>query len=173
MRAIARGRAPAPDTASVLVEADMADMVKSVLDCPVVAGQVHQPCRSGFLERQSGDEICALDALAPAGLTSPLPPRDLRRPGPVEVIDRLGRDGDAPGRHEGFVGVFDEGRLTLDLADAVDQPFPLDLQHVGDLGQLVDAGPRGPFPPFPESTLRPTVCRPSAWRRPPRCRSNC
>ena len=82
----------------------MADMVKSVLDCPVVAGQVHQLCRSGFLGRQSGDEICALDALAPAGLTSPLPPRDLRWLGPVEVIDRLGRDGDAPGRHEGFVG---------------------------------------------------------------------
>lgn len=45
-------------------------------------------------------------------------------------------------RHEGFIRVLDEGRLALDLADAVDQPFPLDFQHAGDLCQFVDAGAR-------------------------------
>lgn len=78
-------------------------------------------------------------------------------PGPAEVVCAAGRVmilchhrttahrgawagmGD---RHKCLVGVLDEGWLALDFADAVDQPFPLDLQHARDLRQLVDAGPR-------------------------------
>ena len=46
-------------------------------------------------------------------------------------------------RHEGIFGVLGEGGGALDLADAVDQPFPVYLQHAGDVGQPVDAGARG------------------------------
>ena len=42
--------------------------------------------------------------------------------------------------HEGLVGVLDEGGRALDLADPVDQPVAVHLQHAGDLGQPVHAG---------------------------------
>ena len=44
---------------------------------------------------------------------------------------------------EGLVRILDEGRRALDLADAVDQPVAVHLQHAGDLGQPVDAGAGG------------------------------
>ena len=43
-------------------------------------------------------------------------------------------------RDEGLVRVLDEGGRALDIADPVDQPVAVDLQHAGDLGQPVDAG---------------------------------
>lgn len=44
-------------------------------------------------------------------------------------------------RYECFVRVLDEGRRALDIADAVDQPLAVNLQHASDLCQPVDAGP--------------------------------
>lgn len=46
-------------------------------------------------------------------------------------------------RHESVFGGLGEGGGALDLADAVDQPLAIHLQHAGDVGQTVDAGARG------------------------------
>ena len=44
---------------------------------------------------------------------------------------------------EGIVGIVDEGRRALNLADAVDQPVAVNLQHAGDIREPVNAGARG------------------------------
>ena len=45
-------------------------------------------------------------------------------------------------RHEGIVGVLDEGGGALDLADPVDQPVAINLQYASDISKPVNAGAR-------------------------------
>ena len=46
-------------------------------------------------------------------------------------------------RHKGIVEVLMEGGGALDLAEAVDQPVAVDLQHAGDICKAVNTGARG------------------------------
>ncbi len=43
-------------------------------------------------------------------------------------------------RHEGLVGVLDEGRDTFNLADAVQEPVKIDIQQIGERCELLAAG---------------------------------
>jgi len=42
-------------------------------------------------------------------------------------------------RHEGILGVLGEGGGALDLADAVDQPLAVHLQHAGYIAHWLEA----------------------------------
>lgn len=72
-------------------------MVEPVFDGPVLTGERHDPLGTGGLGWQAGDQVDDLDGLALADAPAPLEPGDLRQAGPVEMVDRLGRERDAAG----------------------------------------------------------------------------
>ena len=72
-------------------------MVEPVLDLPVRTGERQDLLGAGVFGRQAGDQVSDLDALAFADAPAPLEPGDLRQAGPVEMVDRLGRERDAAG----------------------------------------------------------------------------
>ena len=85
-----------PDSASVLVEGDVSDVMEAVLDGPMVTGQRHDALGSGVVRWQTGDEIGDLDAFCATDYSVTFQPHDLRQPGPVEICDSLSREGNAP-----------------------------------------------------------------------------
>ena len=118
-----------------------------------LAGHVDQ---HGIAVLQRGDHAVAFDMHDPelrrTGLQLVADPRLAEVVGAAGRVAILSHHGTAAhrrtgcgmrDRHEGILGGLGEGGGALYLADTMDQPLAVHLQYASDIGQPVDAGPRG------------------------------